>query len=225
MLDVARHFRTVSDVKRFVDLMALYKLNRLHLHLSDDQGWRIAIDTWPRLATHGGSTAVGGGKGGYYTQRQYADIVRVRSAALRRRSCPRSTCPATSTRRSPRTRRSPATGSLRPSTRASTSASARSASGRRSRTTSSRTLSARSRGSRRGRTSTSAATKRWRRSRPTTSDSSSASRTSSAPTASACSAGRRSRGRSSLRRPSSSTGTSIRRSRRCPLGRSRRGRR
>jgi hexosaminidase len=76
MLDVARHFRSVRDVKRFVDLMALYKLNRLHLHLSDDQGWRIAIDKWPRLALHGGSTEVGGGKGGYYTQAQYRDIVR-----------------------------------------------------------------------------------------------------------------------------------------------------
>jgi hexosaminidase len=75
MLDVARHFRSVRDVKRFVDLMALYKLNRLHLHLSDDQGWRIAIDSWPRLATHGGSTEVGGGKGGYYTQKQYAALV------------------------------------------------------------------------------------------------------------------------------------------------------
>ena len=64
MLDVARHFRSIRDVKRFVDLMALYKLNRLHLHLSDDQGWRIAVDGWPRLATHGGSTEVGGGKGG-----------------------------------------------------------------------------------------------------------------------------------------------------------------
>ena len=76
MLDVARHFRPVRDVKRFVDLIALYKLNRLHLHLSDDQGWRIAISNWPRLATHGGSTEVGGGRGGYYTQRQYSDIVR-----------------------------------------------------------------------------------------------------------------------------------------------------
>jgi hexosaminidase len=76
MLDVARHFRPVRDVKRFIDLMALYKLNRLHLHLSDDQGWRIAIDQWPRLALHGGSTEVGGGKGGYYTQAQYRDIVR-----------------------------------------------------------------------------------------------------------------------------------------------------
>jgi hexosaminidase len=80
MLDVARHFRSVRDVERFVDLMALYKLNRLHLHLSDDQGWRIAIAKWPRLATHGGSTEVGGGKGGHYTQAQYADIVRYAAA-------------------------------------------------------------------------------------------------------------------------------------------------
>ena len=76
MLDVARHFRSVRDVKRYIDLLALYKLNRLHLHLSDDQGWRIAISKWPRLATWGGSTEVGGGRGGYYTQRQYSDIVR-----------------------------------------------------------------------------------------------------------------------------------------------------
>jgi len=75
MLDVARHFFSVRDVRRFIDAIAFYKVNRLHLHLSDDQGWRIAIDSWPRLATHGGSTAVGGGKGGYYTQRQYSAIV------------------------------------------------------------------------------------------------------------------------------------------------------
>ncbi len=75
MLDVARHFFGVADVKRFVDLMALYKLNRLHLHLTDDQGWRLAIRSWPKLAKHGGSTEVGGGPGGFYTQRQYAELV------------------------------------------------------------------------------------------------------------------------------------------------------
>jgi hexosaminidase len=80
MLDVARHFRPVKDVKRYIDLIALYKLNRLHLHLSDDQGWRIAIAKWPRLATHGGQTEVGGGRGGYYTQRQYVDIVNYAAA-------------------------------------------------------------------------------------------------------------------------------------------------
>ena len=42
-------------------------MNVLHLHLSDDQGWRIEIKSWPNLATHGGSKQVGGGDGGYYT--------------------------------------------------------------------------------------------------------------------------------------------------------------
>ena len=76
MLDVARHFLTVDEVKRYIDLMALHKLNRLHLHLADDQGWRIDIRSWPNLATHGGSTEVGGGTGGFYTQDQYTAIVR-----------------------------------------------------------------------------------------------------------------------------------------------------
>jgi hexosaminidase len=75
MLDVARHFLSVDEVKRYVDLMALHKLNRLHLHLADDQGWRIEIKSWPRLATHGGSTQVGGGAGGFYSQQQYSDLV------------------------------------------------------------------------------------------------------------------------------------------------------
>lgn len=75
MLDVSRHFFGVEDVKRYIDLLALYKLNRLHLHLADDQGWRIEIESWPNLAIHGGSTEVGGGAGGYYTQEEYADLV------------------------------------------------------------------------------------------------------------------------------------------------------
>ena len=74
MLDVARHFFSIDEVRRYVDLLQLYKFNRLHLHLSDDQGWRIEIESWPRLAAHGGSTQVGGGPGGYYSQRQYADL-------------------------------------------------------------------------------------------------------------------------------------------------------
>jgi hexosaminidase len=76
MLDVARHFFTVDEVKRYIDLIALYKLNTLHLHLSDDQGWRIQIDSWPKLTTVGGSTEVGGGPGGFYTKADYAEIVR-----------------------------------------------------------------------------------------------------------------------------------------------------
>ncbi|WP_030841727.1 beta-N-acetylhexosaminidase [Streptomyces hygroscopicus] len=76
MLDVSRHFFGVDQVKRYIDQLALYKFNTLHLHLSDDQGWRIAIDSWPRLATYGGSTQVGGGPGGYYTKADYREIVR-----------------------------------------------------------------------------------------------------------------------------------------------------
>lgn len=75
MLDVARHFFGVADVKRFINQLAKYKMNILHLHLSDDQGWRIEIKAWPKLTTVGGLTQVGGGKGGFYTQEQYADIV------------------------------------------------------------------------------------------------------------------------------------------------------
>ncbi|MFD0203022.1 family 20 glycosylhydrolase [Saccharothrix carnea] len=75
MLDVARHFHPVATVKRYLDQLALYKVNYFHLHLTDDQGWRIVIDSWPRLATYGGSTQVGGGPGGYYTKAQYQEIV------------------------------------------------------------------------------------------------------------------------------------------------------
>jgi hexosaminidase len=75
MLDVARHFFDVAAVKRFVDLLAFYKLNRLHLHLTDDQGWRLAIGGWPKLTSIGGRTQVGGGTGGWYTRRQYAELV------------------------------------------------------------------------------------------------------------------------------------------------------
>jgi hexosaminidase len=79
MLDVARHFFSIGDVKQYIDYLAFYKINVLHMHLSDDQGWRIEIKSWPNLANHGGDTQVGGGKGGYYTQEQYADIVKYAS--------------------------------------------------------------------------------------------------------------------------------------------------
>jgi len=75
MLDVSRHFFKPNDIKQIIDLLAFFKFNTLHLHLSDDQGWRIEIKAWPNLATHGGSTEVGGGAGGFYTQEEYKDIV------------------------------------------------------------------------------------------------------------------------------------------------------
>ncbi|HAM09902.1 MAG TPA: beta-N-acetylhexosaminidase [Bacteroidales bacterium] len=76
MLDVTRHFFTVQEVMRFIDLISAYKINTLHLHLSDDQGWRIEIKSWPNLALYGGKTEVGGGVGGYYTQAEYAELVK-----------------------------------------------------------------------------------------------------------------------------------------------------
>jgi len=75
MLDIARHFFRTSDIIRYIDLLALYKINRLHLHLSDDQGWRIEIKSWPKLTEIGASTQVGGGKGGFLSQEEYRYIV------------------------------------------------------------------------------------------------------------------------------------------------------
>lgn len=76
MIDVARHFFTVDEIKRQIDLAAQYKINKIHLHLSDDQGWRLEIKKWPDLTNIGGSTQVGGGPGGYYTQEQFKDLVK-----------------------------------------------------------------------------------------------------------------------------------------------------
>jgi hexosaminidase len=75
-LDVARHFFAVADVEHLIDVFALYKINVLHLHLTDDQGWRIAVTGWPLLTTVGSSTEVGGGPGGAYTAADYTAIVR-----------------------------------------------------------------------------------------------------------------------------------------------------
>jgi len=75
MLDVARHFFGVADVERVIDLLALNKMNRLHLHLADDQGWRVEITKRPELTATGAGTQVGGGPGGFYTQSQFAEIV------------------------------------------------------------------------------------------------------------------------------------------------------
>jgi hexosaminidase len=76
MRDVVRHFFGVDDIKLFIDQIAAYKMNVLHMHLTDDQGWRIEIQSWPNLAAHGGKTEVGGGEGGFYTQEEYAEIVK-----------------------------------------------------------------------------------------------------------------------------------------------------
>lgn len=75
MLDVARHFFTVAQVERYIDEISLYKIDVLHLHLTDDQGWRIAMNGLPRLTSVGGSSSVGDDRPGFYTQAQYRQIV------------------------------------------------------------------------------------------------------------------------------------------------------
>src|SRR3954465_6276694 len=52
-LDGSRHFFSISYLRRFIDIMALYKMNKLHLHLTDDQGWRIEIKKYPKLTEEG----------------------------------------------------------------------------------------------------------------------------------------------------------------------------
>ena len=77
MLDVARHFFTVDEVKEVLDIMAMHKLNILHWHLTDDQGWRIEIDKYPRLTSVGSvrkRTIIGKDPGGEYDETtQYDD--------------------------------------------------------------------------------------------------------------------------------------------------------
>jgi hexosaminidase len=77
MLDVARHFWTVDEVKAYIDAIVQFKINHLHLHLTDDQGWRLEIDSRPLLTLISGGygTGVDGAGPGYYTQADYAELV------------------------------------------------------------------------------------------------------------------------------------------------------
>ncbi|CAM3527243.1 family 20 glycosylhydrolase [Pontibacter korlensis] len=108
-LDVSRHFFTTDYLKKFIDLLALYKFNKLHLHLTDDQGWRIEIKKYPKLTEEGAwrtfnnhdSVAIAKSKenpdfalderhivqrngqtmyGGFYTQEEMRDIIAYASA-------------------------------------------------------------------------------------------------------------------------------------------------
>lgn len=88
MIDVARHFMPATFIKKLIDLMAMQKMNNLHLHLTDDQGWRIEIKKYPRLTSLGGyrngtiqGKYPGTGSdnttyGGFYTQEEIIDLVR-----------------------------------------------------------------------------------------------------------------------------------------------------
>ena len=88
MLDVCRHFSPIGEVKRFIDILALHKLNVFHWHLTDDQGWRIEIRRYPALTQTGSvrrGTVVGDHRtsseytdepyGGYYTQDEIREVV------------------------------------------------------------------------------------------------------------------------------------------------------
>jgi len=74
-LDVSRHFFAVPEVIAVIDVMADYKLNVLHLHLTDDQGWRLEVAGRPELTERSGATSVGGERGGFYTAADYAALV------------------------------------------------------------------------------------------------------------------------------------------------------
>ncbi|MGN6484498.1 MAG: family 20 glycosylhydrolase [Thermomicrobiales bacterium] len=74
--DVVRCAFAVDEVKRVIDLLALYKANTLHLHLTDSEGWRIQIDAWPKLTEVSGTTAAAGRPGLFYTKDDYREIVR-----------------------------------------------------------------------------------------------------------------------------------------------------
>lgn len=89
MLDPCRHFWTVDEVKEYIDILAIHKLNKFHWHLTDDQGWRIEIKKYPELTRVGsvrGETLIGHHHtsseydktphGGYYTQKQIREIVK-----------------------------------------------------------------------------------------------------------------------------------------------------
>lgn len=91
-LDCSRHFFTVNEVKRYIDYLAMYKMNVFHWHLTDDQGWRIEIKKYPlltKISSYRKETLIGrpsakdeyDGKpyGGFYTQEQIKDIVRYAS--------------------------------------------------------------------------------------------------------------------------------------------------
>ena len=89
MLDVSRHFYSVEFIKKYIDALAFYKINTLHWHLTDDQGWRIEIKKYPKLTqisswrketlvghySEPGETYNGKKYGGYYSQEEIKDII------------------------------------------------------------------------------------------------------------------------------------------------------
>ena len=76
-VDPCRHFMTVENVKKEIDIMSMFKVNTMHFHLTEDHGWRIEIKKYPKLTSIGAYRKEGDGSiyGGYYTQEQIKDIV------------------------------------------------------------------------------------------------------------------------------------------------------
>jgi hexosaminidase len=80
MLDIARHYESPATAKKFIDQVSVYKVNVLHLHVADDQAFRIAINGFPNLTELGSTGSVGtqgrvSDPGGYWTQQDYKDVV------------------------------------------------------------------------------------------------------------------------------------------------------
>jgi hexosaminidase len=82
MLDACRHFIPIENVKKQIDVLAMFKVNRLHWHLTDDQGWRIEIKKYPKLTQIGSTRVDGEGTtySGFYTQEQIKDVVKYAAA-------------------------------------------------------------------------------------------------------------------------------------------------
>ncbi len=76
-LDVSRHFFSIEEIKRYLDLLAMHKMNVFHWHLTDDQGWRIEIEKYPLLTEVGAWRTEDDGRpyGGFYTQEEIREIV------------------------------------------------------------------------------------------------------------------------------------------------------
>lgn len=77
MIDVARHFTTIEGLKKHIDILSMFKINHLHLHLSDYQGWRVEIKAYPKLTSVGGYriNEYGETYGGFYTQDEIRELV------------------------------------------------------------------------------------------------------------------------------------------------------
>ncbi len=74
-MDVTRNFFPVSEIKALIDTLSLYHMNTLHLHLSDDQGWRLEVPSLPELTEVSGKTAGEGNRSGFYSTKDFQEIV------------------------------------------------------------------------------------------------------------------------------------------------------